>query len=165
MVKKTKIKKAKVLKPKVKKTVAKTALPSPLKLDLACGEHKMAGYFGIDIAKRDGVDMIVDLEQYPWPFADNSVTEVFCAHYIEHTKDIIKFMDELYRILKPGCKAIIIAPYYTSIRAWQDPTHTRVISEGTFLYFSKTWRRLNHMSYYPIKCDFEFTYGFEYFPE
>ena len=31
----------------------------------------------------------------------------------------------------------IWAPYYTSMRCWQDPTHTRAISEATFLYANK----------------------------
>lgn len=125
-----------------------------LKLDIACGKNKKPGFSGVDI--WDGADIVVDLEKFPWPFEDNSVDEVFCSHYIEHTSDLISFVNELYRIMKVGAKAEIIAPYYSSIRAWQDPTHLRAISENTFLYFNKDWRVLNRLDHYPIVSDFDY---------
>ncbi len=134
-------------------------VPTPFKLDIACGQNKQAGFFGVDIA-GENVDLIYDLEQFPWPFPDNSVDEAFCSHFIEHTKDLIKFMNELYRILKPGAKCMVLAPYYNSMRAWQDPTHTRAISEATFLYYNKDWLTQNRLDHYPIHCDFDFTYGY-----
>ena len=74
---------------------------------------------------------------------------------------LILFMDEVYRILKPGGTIKIVAPYYASIRAWQDPTHRRAISDATFLYFNKGWRDANRLSHYDIKSDFDFTYGYD----
>jgi predicted SAM-dependent methyltransferase len=141
--------------------------PSPekrineLKLDLACGQAKQEGYFGLDIAKGEKVDAVVDLEQFPWPIESESAEDIFCSHYIEHTPDLIKFMNEVYRILKPGGKIKIIAPYYNSIRCWQDPTHKRAISEATFLYYNKEWRTNNKLDHYPIDCDFDYTYGYD----
>ena len=164
-----KTKKKKIIK--VKKNHKKVAekieivFPTPLKLDIACGQNKMPGYFGVDIAKAEGIDLTYDLEQFPWPFADKSVDEAVCNHYIEHTKDIIKFMDELYRILKPGAKALIRAPYYNSVRGWQDPTHTRLISEATFLYYNKDWRTQNKLDHYPIHCDFDYNFGYDFTPD
>lgn len=143
----------------------KIKLPSPLKLDIACGQNKAPDFFGIDIAKADGVDMVYDLEKFPWPIPKESVDMAVCNHYVEHTKDIIKFMEEVYRILKPGAQIIIRAPYYNSVRAWQDPTHTRVISEATFLYYNKGWREQNKLDHYPIKCDFDFSFGYDFMPD
>lgn len=156
---------------KSKKTPAKsskktkTVFPSPLKIDIACGQNKAEGFFGIDIAKAKGVDMVYDLEKFPWPIPDNSVDEAVCNHYIEHTKDIIKFMEEIYRILKPGGKILIRAPYYNSVRGWQDPTHTRLISEATYLYYNKDWRTQNKLDHYPIHCDFDFNFGYDFMPD
>lgn len=133
------------------------------KLDIACGKNKKPGFTGVDI--WDGADIVADLEQFPWPFADNSVDEVFCSHYIEHTPDLISFANELYRIMKVGAKAEIIAPYYSSIRAWQDPTHLRAISENTYLYFSKEWRTINKLDHYPITGDFDFECSYIIDPE
>lgn len=140
--------------------------PSPvklineLKLDLASGQNKTEGYFGIDIFPGEKVDGVVDLEQFPWPIESNSADDIVCNHYVEHTSDLMKFMNEVYRILKPGGKAKFVAPYYNSIRCWQDPTHKRAISEATFLYFNKQWRETNKLDHYPINCDFDYTYGY-----
>jgi SAM-dependent methyltransferase len=141
-------------------------------LNLACGQirvdhldlntqQKDGVFFGIDISKNDAVDAVVDLEWFPWPIKSESVEEIICSHYVEHTSNLIAFMDEVYRILKPEGKIKVIAPYYTSIRCWQDPTHKRAISEATFLYFNKNWRDMNKLDHYDIKSDFDFTYGYD----
>ena len=155
----------KTAKVKQSSTVKKNKFPTPFKLDIACGQNKPEGFYGIDIAKTKEADMVYDLEKFPWPIPDNSVDEATCSHYIEHTKDIIKFMDEVHRILKPGAKILIRAPYYNSSRAWQDPTHTRVISEATFLYYNKEWRTVNKLDHYQIKADFDFTFGYDFTPD
>lgn len=171
-------------------------LINELKLDLACGKNKTEGYYGCDKVAMEGVDAVVDLEQFPWPIESDSAEDIVCNHYVEHTpmdtyskrilkatsesKDfeefknkigkidintpsdgLILFMDEVYRILKPGGKIKIVAPYYTSIRCWQDPTHRRAIGDATFLYFNKGWREINKLDHYGIRSDFDFVYGYE----
>jgi len=136
-------------------------LINELRLDLACGSNKTEGYFGIDVAKTDMVDAVVDLEVYPWPIESNSAEDIICNHYIEHVSDLMKFMNEVYRILKPGGKVKFVAPYYTSIRCWQDPTHKHAISEASFLYYNKEWRTNNKLDHYPITADFDYTYGYD----
>jgi len=133
-----------------------------VRIDLACGQNKQPGFIGIDIAQVDGVDKVMDLEVFPWDIESNSVDEIFCSHYVEHTPDLIKFMEECYRILKPGGTMKVISPYYTSMRCWQDPTHKRAISEATFLYFNKNWRELNKLTHYNINCDFDYSYGYDW---
>ena len=126
-----------------------------MKLDIACGQNKQKGFKGVDIAPGEGVDFVWDLEQYPWePFKDNSFDEIYVSHYAEHTKDLMKFMNEVWRIAENDAKVTIVGPYYTSIRAWQDPTHTRTLSEATWLYYNKAWREANKLDHYPITCDF-----------
>lgn len=136
------------------------------KLDLACGNNLQKGFVGIDIVgKPDSqAEIVWDLMKFPWEFAeDNSVDEVFASHYLEHiphgngyNDPFWNFFDELYRILKPGGTAKFITPYYASVRAFQDPTHLRFITEPTYNYLNKKWRcELNALSHYPVKCDFE----------
>jgi SAM-dependent methyltransferase len=125
-----------------------------MKLDIACGDNKKEGFTGIDIAKTNSTDIVHDLNSYPWPFENNSIEEIWCSHYIEHTPDLMKFMNEVCRIMKPGAQATFISPYYTSIRCWQDPTHLRAISENTYYYYNKGWRELNKLEHYPITADF-----------
>ncbi len=127
-----------------------------MKLDIACGQNKQQGFKGVDIVPGPGVDFVWDLEKYPWePFKDNSVEEVYVSHYAEHAKDLMKFMDEVWRICQHDAKVTILGPYYTSIRAWQDPTHRRTLSEATWLYYDKDWREMNKLDHYPIKSNFK----------
>ena len=73
---------------------------------------------------------------------------------------MIKFINEVYRILKPGGKLTLIAPYYSSMRAFGDPTHVRYIADFSFYYFNKEWRDINKLSHYGINCDFDLTYSY-----
>lgn len=133
------------------------------KLDLACGNHKQKGFHGVDITKKGTqADTEWDLSKYPWPFKDRSVTQVFCSHFLEHIPHrdsyhdgLFDFMNELWRIMKPGATATFVTPYYTSVRAFQDPTHHRFISEPMFLYFDKKWRKANELEHYPVHTDFK----------
>ena len=146
----------------------------PIKINVACGQIRQEGFIGIDKAKTNATDIVHDLDIIPWPIPDDCVEEILCSHYVEHVKDLIGFIDEFYRIMKKPyiqdhgdkkgeeikSKATIVAPYYSSIRCWQDPTHVRAISEMTFLYFNKQWREVNKLDHYNIKSDFDFTYGY-----
>jgi len=142
-----------------------------LKLNLACGSVKIDGFVGVDIAKTEVCDIQFDLTNRPWPFEDNSVDEIFCSHFFEHLtgEQRIGFMEEVWRILKPERGIKIICPYYTSVRASQDPTHKwPPISANTFLYFDKKWMQENGLSHYKIDfdhCNFSFQYGFDWEPE
>jgi len=133
-----------------------------MKLDLACGRNKRPGFKGVDMISIPGhVDVVWNLNVYPWPFAQfESVSHINCAHFLEHVEDIIKFMNECYRIMKNGARMDIVCPYYTSIRAWQDPTHVRAITQDTFLYFNKSWRREHGLDHYNITTDFNYEFAF-----
>lgn len=123
--------------------------------DLACGQNRREGFVGIDATKGDCVDMVVDLEAYPWPIETSSAEELHCSHFVEHVEDLCAFMDEAYRIAKPDATMTIIHPYYTSVRAWQDPTHRRAINEVTWYYFNTEWRETQRLDHYPVQCDWE----------
>ena len=157
-----------------------TKTDEPLRLSLACGDNKPEGFKGVDIAKTKSADYVQDLLKFPWSqFADNSVDEIECSHFLEHiphgdgfNDPFLRFFDEIHRILKPAefdpanpniaTKGFmrVVCPYYSSMRAWQDPTHNRAISEASFLYLNKQWRIDNRLDHYPISCDFDFSYGY-----
>ncbi len=143
--------------------------------DLGCGANKKDGFIGVDhvyneewkYPKEKFIGQ--DLDHDVWNIPTNSVIELYCSHFIEHVKDIKAFMEECYRILAPGGIITFIAPYYTSIRAFQDYTHVRPISENTFIYFNKKWMNDNKLDHYNVKCDFdiksiEYIFTSEYAP-
>lgn len=137
--------------------------PKLVRLDLACGNNKQKDFIGVDQTKKGTqADVECNLMTFPWPWGNNSVDEVFASHYLEHiphgdgfNDPFFKFFDEVYRILKKGGIARFVFPYYTSVRAFQDPTHLRFLGEPTFLYLTKPWRKINKLEFYPVKCNFE----------
>ena len=135
-----------------------------MKLNIGCGEHRLEGYKGVDITKTGAADIVADINK-PWKFAkDETVDEIYASHIVEHVDSLIHFFNESHRVLKKGGILKVIAPYYTSVRCWQDPTHKHAISEHSFLYYNKEWREMNGLSHYPITADFDFGYAFQWHP-
>ena len=52
----------------------------------------------------------VKMDIHDIPFEDNVFDVVFCNHVMEHVKDDIKCMSEIYRVLRPGGFAIMQVP-------------------------------------------------------
>lgn len=133
-----------------------------IKLDLACGLHKEKGYVGVDIRSLKGVDKVLDLKIYPWPWKDQSVSEIVVNYFLSYLDgpERIKFIDECYRILKVDGKVVIKEPHWNTVRAIGDPLFKwPPIGETTFLVFNKGWRKTNEQEHYPVVSDFDFTYG------
>lgn len=133
-------------------------------LDLACGKKKQEGAIGVDKYQCGEVDIVHDLLTYPWPFEDNSIDAAYCSHFFEHIpgKERPKFMDELYRVLKPEATAVIVVPPFNSDRAYQDYTHEwPPVAPSSMHYFNRPWRELQQLDYgdYDIKSNFEIEAG------
>jgi ubiquinone/menaquinone biosynthesis C-methylase UbiE len=111
---------------------------SMIKLNLGCGPNKEAGYIGVDKVKLPTVDIVHNLDVYPYPFEDNSVDEVICSHILEHLEDLNKTMEELYRICKPNALVKVRGPYYKSHYAFGDATHKHFFTEQSFIYFDSS---------------------------
>lgn len=139
-----------------------------MKLDLGCGTRKREGFLGVDSSPDCGADFVHDLREHPWPFDDASVEEVHCSHFLEHLDgpERIAFMEELYRVLKPGAKALFITPYWTWVGAIQDPTHKwPPIAEQSYFYFNAEARRRLNVEHYAIRCDFDLAFDGVLAPE
>jgi predicted SAM-dependent methyltransferase len=108
-----------------------------IKLDLGCGASKQEGFTGMDIRKLPGVDIVHNIEEFPWPIKRNACTIIIASHLVEHIEPrySIQFMDECWRIMTPGGTLCIATPYPGSRGYWQDPTHKQGWSEVTFQYF------------------------------
>lgn len=105
------------------------------KLNLGCGKRPIKGYINLDIVKLPGVNVIHNLNKFPYPFNKNTFEEIYCSHILEHVEDLIKVMEELSRIAKPNAKIKIISPYFASLSAFLDPTHKIFITGRTFNLF------------------------------
>lgn len=108
-------------------------------MDIGCGRNKQPGFVGIDYVKLPGVDIVHDLEKFPWPLPDESVLTAVCTHVIEHINPqggtFLKFMDEIWRVLKYGGQCAFVTPHGASRGYIQDPTHCNPCNQVTFTYF------------------------------
>jgi SAM-dependent methyltransferase len=124
-------------------------VPSPLKIDLGSGPNKQPGFLGVDCIAFPGVDVVLNLGSAPWPWENDSVDEAYSSHTLEHLTNLndkwerVTFFNELYRVLKPGAKCVLIFPHWCSSRFYGDPTHKEPISEWFAYYLSRDWRKLN----------------------
>jgi len=107
------------------------------KLNLGAGADAKQGYVNLDINAGKDIDVVHDLNAFPYPFKDNEFDEILAYSILEHVDDLMKTMDELYRILKPGGKLDIIVPHYNGPIAWGNPTHVRTFTYESFLFFTK----------------------------
>jgi SAM-dependent methyltransferase len=107
------------------------------KLNLGCGNDIKKGFVNLDSIKLGGVDVVHDLNKFPWPFKDNSFDYIFTASTLEHLDNLILTMEEIHRICNNKSKIEIIVPHFSSLGAYQDPTHKKFFSYYTFDYFTE----------------------------
>lgn len=111
------------------------------KLDVGCGSKKRKGFVGMDVVPIEGVDIVHDMNLKPWPIESNSVEEIIFDDVLEHSKDFLTILSEVYRVAKPECIVKIAVPHFSSDNMYTDPTHTTFFSTRSFNYFDKS---LNH---------------------
>ena len=108
-----------------------------IKLDVCCGQYKHEGYVGMDKRAMEGVDIVHDVQVFPWPVEDNScelVTMLLSWCCIE-PKYRLQLMDEFWRITAKDGRLGIADQYYTGDRAQHDPISYSCPNEWTFLYY------------------------------
>lgn len=107
-----------------------------IRLNLASGFQPKKDHINIDNNPLCNPDRLHDIK-YGLPYADDSVDEISCEHYIEHLdgEEFIRFFNFCHRVLKEGGILHLKAPYYKEKWAWIDPTHKRPISEHSFDFF------------------------------
>lgn len=97
----------------------------------------------LDINKDHKPDVVHDLMKFPYPFADNTFSEIHAYEVMEHTgqmgdyKFFFRQFSELWRIMQPDGLLCMTCPAPTSVWAWGDPSHTRIVSPEQMVFLSQ----------------------------
>jgi len=107
-------------------------------LHVGCGKTKIPGSICVDIVEIPGfVDIVHDLNKYPYPFTNNSFDEIHMYHVLEHLDNPLKTIEEMHRILKIGGIFYIRVPHFSSMGAFSDITHKRPFGYSSFDCFEE----------------------------
>ncbi len=90
---------------------------APVKLNLACGSHRLKGFLNLDWRTTKATDFVCDIRKLPFPAG--SVEEIHCYHAIEHLSraEAAAALREWRRVLKPGGKLVVECPDFEGVLA------------------------------------------------
>ncbi len=104
-------------------------------LDIGCGNRKIPGAVGLDKNPDSQADVIHDLDDFPYPFGDNSFDRIYGIDVLEHVTDVIRTLEEIHRLGKPGALVLLRVPHFSSTHAFGDPTHKHFFNSQSLDYF------------------------------
>ena len=126
-----------------------------MKLNLGCGLDIKKDYVNADYLKYPGVDMMIDLNKFPWKINDNSFSEVVMTHVIEHLEYPINVIKELWRVTINRGIIKIRTPHFSTPYFWRDLTHKRPYAYGSFdEYDISKKQEQNHINDNDVKTRF-----------
>jgi SAM-dependent methyltransferase len=132
------------------------------------GREKWTQLVTLDWNADHKPDVVHDLESLPYPFADDTFDEVHAYEVLEHLgrlgdfRSFLAQFSELWRILKPGGHLAATCPSYRSMWAFGDPSHTRVLNEGSLVFLSQ--RQYREQVGKTAMSDFRFCYSADFKP-
>lgn len=121
-----------------------------MELLIGCGSNRVkklhkqdrpdwAGLVTLDYEPRHKPDVVHDLHD-PLPFGEDSADEIHAYEVLEHVgqqgdyKQFFAQFSDFWRVLKPDGILFATVPLPTSVWAWGDPSHTRVIPKESLIF-------------------------------
>lgn len=103
-------------------------------LNLGSGSSRLSDkHINIDMFDYREVDIVCDIARLP--VADNSVDSVICLAVLEHVPVPVVVVDEMYRVLKHGGRALCYMPFIVGFHA-SPHDYSRLTHEGLKKLFS-----------------------------
>lgn len=127
-------------------------------LNLGCGKHpdpKFRVNHDRTLHSED-VDIAWDLNDLPWPWADNEFDFIQALAVFEHLDiDLVASFNESHRILKPGGRLRVKLPLQDGHNAYDDPTHRWFFTLRSLDQFCPETQRGREYDFYtPYKWQF-----------
>ncbi len=92
--------------------IEKIDIESAPRINLGCGRDYKNFFYNLDSDTDVRADIYWNLNEYPYPFEDNSALIIHAENVMEHLDKPQKFIEECYRVLRPGGKILIQVPIY-----------------------------------------------------
>ena len=112
-----------------------------MKLNLGCGSDYLFEWINVDYYDTSKCDVVHNLEEFPWPWEDNSISEIRIIHTLEHLgadwKIYIKILQEMYRICEDDATIEVYVPSPWHWNYISDPSHVRPVTPDGLNLFSK----------------------------
>ena len=89
------------------------------------------------------------------PLENESVEEIYAESVIEKVPNLISFVEDIYRVLRPGGKATLTSPHFCHVNSWASPLTIRGIGETSLNFASKEWRDAAKFTEANIIANFE----------
>jgi SAM-dependent methyltransferase len=106
------------------------------KIDMGCGKDNLEGYLHLDRRFHSPhIDLAWDLNIIPYPFNDNTFSEVRMYDVFEHIDKPLEVLNEVHRILIQGGIFDLRIPTVEDFDLWTDITHKRPFTERSFDHF------------------------------
>lgn len=105
-------------------------------LELGCGQKRLVPHsVTIDINPNSRADIVHDLNRVPYPLESDAFDLVLAEHVLEHLDDVVRVVEEIHRLCRPGARVLIEVPHFSSSEFFTDPTHRHAFSTRSFDYF------------------------------
>ena len=112
-----------------------------MKLNLGCGKDYIDDWVNVDFYDDSKCDEVHNLEEFPWPWDDDSVSEIKIIHTLEHLgadwKVYVKILQEMYRVCEDDAEILVAVPSPWHWNFTADPSHVRPIIPDGLNLFSK----------------------------
>jgi ubiquinone/menaquinone biosynthesis C-methylase UbiE len=104
-------------------------------LDVGCGADKFPGAIGLDVRAHSPANIRADLDRLPWPLREDSFDLIVMRHVLEHMRDVVATVEELYRLAKPGGRIVVEVPHFSWVEAYRHPGHLHFFAGGSFDFY------------------------------
>lgn len=117
-------------------SLARQPLTDPLTLDVGAGTAvNHPGAVRLDRAREAKPHVVANVDRGGLPFRCDAFETVGAYDVVEHVEDLVAFVEEAHRVLKPGGRLLVTTPHFSCANAYTDPTHRRALGLRSFDYF------------------------------